>query len=257
MSDSIAPRRVKRGWMNLRVAKIHDETHDTKTFYMVDAEDGGRPYDFVAGQYLTFRYDTIQDKPVVRSYTMSGSPRQEDASIVTVKRVEGGLVSNWMCDNIQVGTILRARGPIGKFVFDPKIDREHLMMVGAGSGVTPFVSILREYANMLGQVDAPKRMSLLVAYRSREDLICWPTLQEVANIPGVQIITTLTRDPNAGSSFWHGRPDPAMMARFFDGHYGNCTVMTCGPQAMMDLVKSHCLAHDVPPEHVKTESFES
>ena len=82
-------RRVKRGWMPLKVDEVVDETHDTKTFLMSDADDGGRPFDFVAGQYLTFRFDDVAEKPVVRSYTMSGSPRQENQSIFTVKRVEG------------------------------------------------------------------------------------------------------------------------------------------------------------------------
>ena len=62
MSDLATTRRIKRGWMNLRVHEIFEETHDTKTFIFQDAEEGGRPYDFVAGQYLTFRYDTVAEK---------------------------------------------------------------------------------------------------------------------------------------------------------------------------------------------------
>lgn len=257
MQDQSRPRRVKRGWMNLKVSEIINETHDTKTFIFIDADEGGRPYDFVAGQYLTFRYDDIQERPVVRSYTMSGSPRQEEASIVTVKRVTNGLVSNWMCDHLAEGSILRARGPIGKFVFDPRIDRSHLIMVAAGSGVTPFISIMREYADKLGKEGAPQRMSLLVAYRSRQDLICWDTLQEVAQHSGVHLVTTLTRDAEADSEFWHGRPDEAMLDKFFDGQYADCTVMTCGPQAMMDAVRDHCLANQVAADQIKIESFES
>src|SRR5690606_8692796 len=79
--DSVDQRRVKRGWMNLKVTRIVDETHDTKTFYMEDADEGGRPFDFIAGQYLTFRFDAITEKPLVRSYTMSGSPCQTNETI--------------------------------------------------------------------------------------------------------------------------------------------------------------------------------
>ena len=56
-------RRVKRGWMNLKVIEVIEETHDTKTFVMIDADEGGRPWDYWAGQYLTFRFDDVGDKP--------------------------------------------------------------------------------------------------------------------------------------------------------------------------------------------------
>src|SRR4051812_11512541 len=116
-----APRRVKRGWMNMRVDKIIDDTHDTKTFILVDADEGGRPFDYIAGQYLTFRFDQIADKPIVRSYTMSSSPNQQGYSSFTVKRVESGVISNWLCNHIKVGDVLRGRGPIGRFCFDPSV----------------------------------------------------------------------------------------------------------------------------------------
>src|SRR4051794_38726778 len=81
-------RRIKRGWMNLRVDRIVDETWDTRTFYLVDADEGGRAFDYTAGQYLTFRFDEVAEKPIVRSYTMSSSPNQDGFSAFTVKRVE-------------------------------------------------------------------------------------------------------------------------------------------------------------------------
>ena len=73
MTENPKPRR-KKGWMNLKVSKIVSETHDTKTFYLEDADDGGLVFDYIAGQYLTFRFDTLSEKPIVRSYTMSSSP---------------------------------------------------------------------------------------------------------------------------------------------------------------------------------------
>ena len=103
-------RRVKRGWMNLRVSHVIHETPDTDTFLMVDAEENKRAFDYIAGQYLTFRFDDVADKPIVRSYTMSSSPCQPDTVAFTVKRVEKGLISNWLCDNVRTGSILRARG---------------------------------------------------------------------------------------------------------------------------------------------------
>ncbi len=250
-------RRIKRGWMNLRVDRVVHDNHDTETFILVDADEGGRPFDYVAGQYLTFRFDDIEAKPLVRSYTMSSSPNQEGYSAFTVKRVEGGRISNWLCDNVKEGTVLRARGPIGKFVFDPAKDRSHLIMVAGGSGVTPFVSIMREYAHSLGKAGAPKQMTLLVSYRSRVDLICWPDLVAIKDVPGVKVITTLSRENAQAEGFWHGRITDEMLGKALAGTYQEATYMTCGPEAIMNQTVEHLRAQQVDEAHVKTESFES
>lgn len=250
-------RRVKRGWMNLKVTKVIEETWDTKTFVMVDADEGNRPWDYWAGQYLTFRFDDITEKPIVRSYTMSSSPVQGETCAFTVKRVEKGLISNWLCDNIKEGSVLRARGPIGRFIYEHEKDRKHLVMVAAGSGVTPFVSIMREYAAKLGQPGSPEQMTLVVSFRSRKDLICWVDLQDMLKHKGVRVVTTLSRDPEANEAFLHGRLDDTMLKHIFGGNYANTTFMSCGPQAIMDLTKEHALKNGVPIEQIKSESFES
>ncbi len=253
--QELAPPRRKKGWMNLKVTRLVEETWDTKTLYLEDAEEGSCPFDYIAGQYLTFRFDDIAERAVARSYTMSSSPSQKGFAAVTIKRVPKGLVSNWLCDQVQVGSVLKARGPIGKFVFDSALCRPHLLMVGAGSGVTPFISIMREYADKLGQAGAPREMTLLVAYRSREDLISWKEIEELRRVPGVRIVCTLTREDMRSEGFLYGRPDEAMLAQVFEGNYADSTYMTCGPDAMMHLVVDFVKRQGVPAEHAMMESF--
>ncbi len=250
-----APPRRKKGWMSLKVSRIEDETWDTKTFYLEDAQEGGCPFDYVAGQYLTLRFDGIAERAVARSYTMSSSPVQEGFCALTIKRVEKGLVSNWMCDNLKVGDEVKALGPIGKFCYDPLKFRSHLVMLGAGSGVTPFVSMLRQYAKTLGQEGSPQKMTLIVAYRSKQDLISWDELVSLNKIPGINIITTLTREDARGEGFLHGRPDDAMFRSLLSNTYGEGSYMTCGPEAMMDQFVEFLKHEGVPEEHIHLESF--
>lgn len=252
-----ANRRVKRGWMNLKVTKVIDETPDTKTFVMVDLEEGGRTWDYWAGQYLTFRFDNVGEKPVVRSYTMSSSPIQGESCAFTVKRVECGLISNYLCDNVKVGDVLRARGPIGRFIYESEKDQKHLVMVAAGSGVTPFVSIMREYAHKLGTPGAPEKMTLLVSYRSRQDLILNEDLQNFRKIPGCNVFITLSRDVAAPSDFWQGRIEANAIVKSVNGNFKDCTFMSCGPTAIMNLTGEVARTHGVPENQIKNESFES
>ena len=248
-------KRVKRGWMNLRVTKVVSETHDTNTFELVDADDGGRSFDYDAGQYLTFRFDELSDKPLVRSYTLSSSPNQGDFCAFTVKRVESGSISNWLCDNVKVGSILRARGPIGKFCWEPGSERTHLFMVAGGSGVTPFASIMREYAGRCGAPGAPGQMTLLVSYRTSKDLILWDDLQKINAAKNCRVFTTLSREDMTGSGFLYGRIDQEMLLQLIGGAQNQMTFMTCGPTEIMDLTVATCRAAGVPEPCIRTESF--
>lgn len=249
------PKRIKRGWMTLKVSQIDNETHDTKTLHFVDAEEGGRQFDYIPGQYLTFRFDDISDKPVVRSYTMSSSPCQENFISVTVKEIEDGFISKHLVRNVKVGDLLRARGPIGKFCYHPK-DEKHLVMFAAGSGVTPFLSALREYSPHLGEAGYPTKLSLLVGYRSRKDWICKQLLQESAQYKGVQIVTTLSQEDATAEGFWHGRIDAHKIDKFMEGNYQETTYMTCGPGALMELTATHLRSKGVHEENIKSESFD-
>ena len=249
--------RRKKGWMPLKVTEVIEENHDTRTLIMVNEEEGSRAFDYLAGQYLTFRFDELASKPIVRSYTMSSSPCQEDYIAVTVKEVEGGFVSKHLCSDVKVGSILKARGPIGRFCYDEKTDHKNLTMIAAGSGVTPFVSILREYASHLGTENAPERMRLLVSFRSTDDLICWKDLKSLQGHPNIEIITTLSREDRRHDGFLFGRINEEMLEKVLGGHCQETTFMTCGPEVMMDTTVNYVLSKQVKPEHMKKESFAS
>ncbi len=249
-------KRIIRGWMNLRVAKIIDETWDTKTFLFVNDEQGTRAFDYEAGQYLTFRFDGISEKPIVRSYTMSSSPCQADMIAVTIKRVEGGFISNWLCDHVKEGQVLRARGPIGAFRFIESEQHQRLTMVAGGSGVTPFISIVRELLFQRMQQKSntlPQDITLIVSYRSDKDLICEKELDDFKK-RGVNIIVTLSRQ-DLTPQYEYGRVSEQLLKKYIDTSFSKTLYMTCGPDPLMDQVKNFLLANKVAEADIKTESF--
>ncbi len=249
-------RRIKKGWMNLKIKEVILETHDTKTFIIEDADEGGRPWDFYPGQYLTFRFDGISEKPVVRSYSLSSSPNQPDFSAFTVKEVDQGLVSRWLLNEAKKGDILRARGPIGKFYLDPMQGSTPVMMIAGGSGVTPFVSIMREAKYHREHAGLQRHFSLLVSYRSREDLILYDELKKIQLDPFISTTITLTRDLEAGAEFWKGRISPQILKKFTaSADLNNTLFMSCGPDEMMKIAVDFLKDQGVPDERIMTESF--
>ncbi|MFD0365333.1 2Fe-2S iron-sulfur cluster-binding protein [Nocardia sp. GCM10030253] len=93
------------------------------------------------GQFLTLEVPSEQSGSVARCYSLSSSPYLDDDAIVTVKRTIGGYASNWLCDNASVGMRLRVLAPSGVFV--PKSLDADLLLLAAGSGITPIMSIAK------------------------------------------------------------------------------------------------------------------
>ena len=251
-------RRLKRGRMTLRVVDKISETHDTKTLLLVDNEDNGVSFDYFSGQYLTLRFDTLSKPPLVRSYTIASASSYAKTVDLTVKKEEGGLASTYLCSQVKPGDLLRARGPIGKFIYDYRCDKSSLVMFAGGSGVTPFMSILREYGPRLGQESCPQKLTLIVSYKKRCDFIYEKELIELMNKKGINIAVSFTRqDAPSTKGFYSGRVSKKMIEDVIGKNYLDHTYMLCGPKMMMDDISLQLQEQSVAKEHIKTESFEN
>src|ERR1700761_9093561 len=87
---------------SLKVARVIRETADATSFVLDVPPDLAGKFGYRAGQFLTFRVE-LGDVPHLRSYSMSSSPEVDPELRVTVKRVPGGVVSNWMNDVLAPG----------------------------------------------------------------------------------------------------------------------------------------------------------
>ncbi|MFK4259592.1 MOSC N-terminal beta barrel domain-containing protein [Agrobacterium tumefaciens] len=116
------------------------ETHDVATFRF-RFEDGGG-LDYRPGQFITLLLD-IDGAVVRRNYTISSSPSRPHHISVTVKRVADGRVSNWLHDTMKVEDRIGAIGPNGSFHLDMAGAATKLLMLSAGSGITPMIAMLR------------------------------------------------------------------------------------------------------------------
>ena len=92
----------------LRCVQVRQETHDVKTFVL--AAQGPRSFRYLPGQFITLELDIAGSK-VNRCYTLSSTPTRPDLVSITVKRVPGGTVSNWLHDNLRPGMRVRRRKP--------------------------------------------------------------------------------------------------------------------------------------------------
>lgn len=154
----------------LRVAEIVKETSDAITIHFEQPE---KPVSYLSGQYLTLICD-IDGKEERRCYSLCSASCADRFLSVTVKRVEGGKVSNYLIDNLKPGDTLSALPPMGNFYFVRKEESKEAVMIGGGSGITPLFSMIKSILSEEPHV----RVNLLYVNSSRDNTIFYTELEE-------------------------------------------------------------------------------
>lgn len=228
------------------LARIEQRTHDTKTFRFLLPE--GERLAFKPGQFMTFDF-MVDGKKAVRSYAICSSAMQTGYFEITVKRVAGGLVSNFLHDRAQVGMKVEARGPAGKTIFDETRQSRVVLVVG-GSGITPAMSILRTLDDKCQPLD----VTLVFCVRTPNDVVFGEELDVLkGRLPHLTLVVLVSRPDDA----WTGRsgrigrevieevvPDPRS-AMFF----------LCGPPAFMDSAREIFHSLGVPDSQILQDTF--
>lgn len=165
-ADFLNPMRTQT-WSNgrhlVRCVKVIEETHDVTTFTF----GVGQPmlFFFKPGQFVTLELE-IDGERVMRSYTLSSSPSIPYSFSITVKRVPGGQVSNWLHDHLNPGDQIAVHGPVGQFNCLDYPSNKVLLLSG-GVGITPVMSMARWWFDTDSSVD----MVFAHSARSPKDII--------------------------------------------------------------------------------------
>jgi len=237
------------GETTLRIADIIDETDDVKTFRMVGVDP--ILFSYKPGQFITLSLE-IDGKKVLRSYSLSSTPSRPHTLEITVKRVPGGLVSNWLADNIKLGQLIKVRGPSGKFTCFEYPARK-ILLIGGGSGITPVMSMCRWIVDTTADVD----VRFFVSARSPRDIIFRKELELMsARHSGLQVVVTTT-SMGGGTESWMGYSG-RVCDRMFEMVASDIRerhIFMCGPEPFMVAVKEILRGMGFPLANLHTESF--
>jgi ferredoxin-NADP reductase len=209
-----------------RVSAVHAETADVTTFWLQPNARfaGHRP-----GTYVTIQV-SIAGREHARAYSVSSAPRSDGLISITVKRVPGGVVSNWLADHLSVGDVLTLSAARGEFVLPAALPAK-LVMLSAGSGITPVMSMLRALA---AQRQCPEIVFLHCA-RSPRDLIFGAELEQLARtLPGLRLCFCVEQ----ADASWNGavgRFSTALL-RDLEPDFDRLPSFLCGPTGFMQAV---------------------
>jgi ring-1,2-phenylacetyl-CoA epoxidase subunit PaaE len=239
----------------LRVAEILPETSEANSIrFEVPAELRER-FAFRAGQHLTLRA-TLGGEEVRRNYSLCTAPDDNDW-MVTVKRIGGGLFSNWIGDSVKAGETIDVMPPHGSFTteFDAAKSR-HLIGIAGGSGITPVMSLIKSTL----KYEPKSRFTLLYGNRDSSSVIFLEALAGLKDkyLDRFEVYHFLDAEEQDIELF-NGMlsrerleevspalvPDAAEVDDWF----------ICGPGPMMDAAEGTLLDRNIPKERIHIERF--
>ncbi|MCT8870151.1 hybrid-cluster NAD(P)-dependent oxidoreductase [Shewanella xiamenensis] len=213
-----------------------NETADVVSFRF----QAGEPmkFDYKPGQFMTLVLD-INGEQACRSYTLSSTPSRPYSLILTIKRVNGGLVSNYLIDHLQPGQTVRVLPPTGQFnLFD--IPAKKYLFLSAGCGITPMYSMSRYLTDSQMNAD----IAFVHSARTQADIIFKTSLETMATRHRDFKLRYIVEDVTADTA-WHpeavlhdiGRLS-ADNLRALVPDFAERTVFLCGPEPYMQAVKT-------------------
>ncbi|MCU7495972.1 MAG: ferredoxin--NADP reductase [Ignavibacteria bacterium] len=239
-------------YLSLKVTGVIEETEDARTFLF--KEESGREIPFLPGQFLTICF-IFNGEEVRRSYSISTSVTEKPYLGITIKKTLEGHATNYFADNIKTGDTLKAFPPLGRFVVDLSPEKKHeLVLVGAGSGISPLMSILK--STLI--IEPESSVRLFYGNRNEESIIFRKELEELENYYAgrLKVVHTLSQPDKEWQGF-KGRITRELFIQLLREYNPSkeAQFYVCGPNGMIINVLSALAAEDVDPARVHTEYF--
>lgn len=236
----------------LKIAKIEEFSKDVKRFTFVPNEEKGTKslaY-FNAGQYLSVSLK-IGNAVITRPYSLSSAPKDSLNGFyqLTIKRVGGGLATNYVLDNWQVGEEVEVSAPLGTFSYEPLRDAKTIVGLAGGSGITPFLSLSRAIRD--GSEDC--NLVLLYGSRTTADILFKDEFDEIAkSTDKVRVVYVLSDESVDGCE--NGFLTAELISKYAPKSE-NYSVFMCGPQGMYEFADKQIALLGLRRKFVRHELF--
>nr|WP_244325808.1 hybrid-cluster NAD(P)-dependent oxidoreductase [Shewanella aestuarii] len=251
----LAAQSWQRGEVQLKCVEKSHETHDVISFRFQGVEPV--KFNFKPGQFITFKLN-IDGKPVYRSYTIASSPSRPYSLTVTIKQIEGGLVSNYLAQQLNVDDQVTVTGPDGAFnLVDIQADK--YLFLSAGSGITPMHSMSR----WLCDTQVGSDIAFVHSARSVNDIIFADSVGSMAQrsesfslsyiLESDEKLTSI-QQANKQAQYILGRLDIDKLTKLVVD-YQTRTVFICGPEPYMAAVKAMLEQANFDMNNFYQESF--
>ncbi len=236
----------------LKVKEIIPFSDDFKCFvFEADKEAGtDKPAWFSAGQYIVIAAE-IDGNLFCRPYSIASSPRDtlKGEIAIAVKRVDGGIVSGYLLDNLKAGDKVLTSAPLGDFTYEPLRDAKTVIGIAGGSGITPF----RSFAKAIAEGDEDFSLILLYGSRTLADAVFSDEIKELAKEnPKIVLVNVLSEEKKKGCE--HGFIDKKIIEKYAPENEAY-SIFLCGPQAMYEFADKEIAQLGIRRKFIRHEVF--
>jgi ferredoxin-nitrite reductase len=231
----------------LRVLQVVQETPNVKTFCLDNSNQEIPPHR--PGQFIKI-CTQIDGRETWRSFTISSPPTAEGRLEITIKRNPAGELSTFLHDTVEPGGTLTIKGPQGGFFFDADAHAEPLVLISAGSGITPMMAILRQLYETGSALDC----TFIHGARAQADIIFYEECRRLVDaMPNLKYRVTLSQPSETWAGLC-GRLDFETVRDAVPDLAGS-RYFLCGPGEFMDALRESLVAAGVPATWIHTEQF--
>lgn len=206
-------------------------------------------FTFKAGQYCFITLEKLKypdERGPKRQFSIVSSPNEKGIITITTRLSDSGFKKT--LKELPKGTEVQL-GPIAGVFTLPKGTSRPLVFIAGGIGITPFISMLR----YISEEKLPYNITLIYSNRDQSSTAYFEDVKNLtAQIPGSELITTMTEDPN-----WNHEKRKVDKA-FIKDYFPNVNAqyyMVVGPPGMVSAVEEALLDAGVHPENIQKENF--
>ncbi len=238
----------------LKIESITERGEDCRSYTLVpDGEKTKALAYFGAGKYLTV-FETIEGMPVTRAYSISSSPKDslEGRYVLTIKLVDGGLMSRYIFDNWEVGSRVEVSAPSGNFEYQPLRDAKKVICLAGGSGITPFISM----ANAIADGDEEFELTLLYGSRNYKSVLFADELAELEKkCDKIKVINVISDSKTKARKGDEKGFITAELIKKYAPENEDYSVFICGPQQMYDFLDGELAKLNLEKKYIRHEMF--
>lgn len=231
--------------------------------HLAFTRDDGLPLDYIPGQFLQVHFEYADGTPTRRSYSLATIHDHAlgpgDLVEIAVSYVPGGSATS-LFENLEIGDTIRASGPFGRFCLQPTDDNRRYLLVGTGTGVTPYRAMLP----LLEQAIARRGIEVVLLFGARTpgELLYGDEFRAFANAhPAFRFVPCFSRElPAPGSAQDH--PDvrhgyvQQFLGEFSPSPEGDIAYL-CGNPDMVDACFEALKDHGLPVPRIRREKYVS
>lgn len=207
---------------------------------------------FDPGQHFDVRLTAEDGYQAQRSYSVASAPSQHEYLEFGIDVLPDGEVSGFL-STLKPGDRFEIRGPIGRhFIWKPGTEDLTILM-GGGSGVVPFLSMIRESA-ALGSKD---KITFINSFRTVADIAWGKELEFLAaSNANLNIHTAITKEDPGSDKYYSGRLDRDALGEILKNHnLESATIYICGSNAFVETVSKAMLELGATFNKIKTERY--